>query len=74
MERVADIFGTEKDKINCPFYFKIGACRHGERCSRIHVKPEFSQTLMIPGFYQKYPLGNFFFFFFFLLKLFANMC
>ncbi|QQP51610.1 Splicing factor U2af 38 kDa subunit, partial [Caligus rogercresseyi] len=36
-EYLASIFGTEKDK--------IGACRHGERCSRIHNKPTFSQTI-----------------------------
>ncbi|KAG8037013.1 hypothetical protein G9C98_004335 [Cotesia typhae] len=27
-EYLASIFGTEKDKVNCSFYFKIGACRH----------------------------------------------
>ena len=21
--------GTEEDRVNCPFYFKIGACRNG---------------------------------------------
>ncbi|KAK1344006.1 hypothetical protein QTO34_014564 [Cnephaeus nilssonii] len=31
-EYLASIFGTEKDKVNCSFYFKIGACRHGDRC------------------------------------------
>ena len=31
---LARIHGTEEDKVNCPFYFKIGACRHGDRCSR----------------------------------------
>ena len=37
-EYLASIFGTEKDKVNCSFFFKIGACTHGERCSRIHNK------------------------------------
>ncbi|KAI8837943.1 hypothetical protein BJ741DRAFT_642238 [Chytriomyces cf. hyalinus JEL632] len=46
------IYGTEKDKVNCSFYFKIGACRHGERCSRKHVKPNFSQTILIANIYQ----------------------
>ncbi|CDY21243.1 BnaC02g28800D [Brassica napus] len=27
-EHLASIFGTEKDRVNCPFYLKIGACRH----------------------------------------------
>ncbi|XP_040108989.1 splicing factor U2AF 26 kDa subunit isoform X1 [Oryx dammah] len=43
-EYLASIFGTEKDKVNCSFYFKIGACRHGDRCSRLHNKPTFSQV------------------------------
>lgn len=47
-EHLADIYGTEKDKVNCPFYWKIGACRHGERCTRLHNKPTNSQSLLIP--------------------------
>lgn len=23
-DHLASIFGTEKDRVNCPFYFKIG--------------------------------------------------
>ena len=35
-EQLARIFGTEEDRVNCPFYFKIGACRNGhfERISK----------------------------------------
>jgi splicing factor U2AF subunit len=51
-EYLASIFGTEKDKVNCSFYFKIGACRHGERCSRLHNKPTFSQTILLQNMYQ----------------------
>eukprot|EP00274_Cyanoptyche_gloeocystis_P004089 CAMPEP_0196653300 /NCGR_PEP_ID=MMETSP1086-20130531/2922_1 /TAXON_ID=77921 /ORGANISM="Cyanoptyche gloeocystis , Strain SAG4.97" /LENGTH=318 /DNA_ID=CAMNT_0041984427 /DNA_START=52 /DNA_END=1009 /DNA_ORIENTATION=+ len=51
-EHLASIFGTEKDKVNCPFYFKIGACRHGDRCSRLHNKPSFSQTIVLQNMYQ----------------------
>eukprot|EP00775_Hariotina_reticulata_P005245 gene5245-5480_t len=51
-EHLASIFGTEKDRVNCPFYFKIGACRHGDRCSRLHNKPTISQTMLIPNMYQ----------------------
>lgn len=136
-EHLASIFGTEKDRVNCPFYFKvrrhnthivsrrrdlffvffqskskridreldgelililfvaladishshshwqqpssrrsfptdnnkiwvllrvrvgpkrrqpqIGACRHGERCSRLHNKPTISQTLLLVNMYQ----------------------
>lgn len=38
--------------MNCPFYFKIGACRHGDRCSRLHNKPVFSQTILVSHMYQ----------------------
>ncbi|MEW5306302.1 MAG: hypothetical protein WDW38_007134 [Sanguina aurantia] len=51
-EHLASIFGTEKDRVNCPFYFKIGACRHGDRCSRLHNKPTISQTILMPNMYQ----------------------
>jgi splicing factor U2AF 35 kDa subunit len=50
-EHLASIFGTEKDKINCPFYYKIGACRHGDRCSRTHTRPLFSPTLLLQNLY-----------------------
>ncbi|KAI8808791.1 hypothetical protein BJ742DRAFT_807643 [Cladochytrium replicatum] len=49
---LASIYGTEKDKVNCSFYFKIGACRHGDRCSRKHVKPTYSQTVLVANVYQ----------------------
>ncbi|XP_051745794.1 splicing factor U2AF 35 kDa subunit isoform X3 [Ctenopharyngodon idella] len=51
-EYLASIFGTEKDKVNCSFYFKIGACRHGDRCSRLHNKPTFSQTIVLMNIYR----------------------
>ena len=49
---LANIYGSEQDKVNCSFYLKIGACRHGERCSRKHIKPLFSQTLVLTNMYQ----------------------
>ncbi|KAI4389666.1 hypothetical protein MLD38_001867 [Melastoma candidum] len=52
-EHLASIFGTEKDRVNCPFYFKIGACRHGDRCSRLHNKPTISPTLLLSNTYQR---------------------
>lgn len=51
-EYLASIFGTEKDKVNCSFYYKIGACRHGDRCSRLHNKPTFSQTILLQSMYK----------------------
>ncbi|KAI3437796.1 hypothetical protein D9Q98_000243 [Chlorella vulgaris] len=59
---LASIFGTEKDRVNCPFYFKIGACRHGDRCSRLHNRPTISPTILLQNMYQNpilnAPLGN----------------
>lgn len=53
---VSQIFGTEEDKVNCPFYQKMGACRHGDRCSRIHNRPVLSQTIMLQNFVRLLPL------------------
>ena len=62
-EYLASIYGTEKDRVNCPFYYKIGACRHGDKCSRKHNKPLISPTLLFPKMYinpalQADELGN----------------
>ncbi|CAK9136857.1 unnamed protein product [Ilex paraguariensis] len=54
-EHLASIFGTEKDRVNCPFYFKIGACRHGDRCSRLHTKPSVSPTLLLSNMLHTKP-------------------
>jgi splicing factor U2AF subunit len=50
-EYLASIFATEKDKVNCSFYYKIGACRHGLKCTKSHNKPTFSQTILLKNFY-----------------------
>ena len=42
-------------RVNCPFYFKIGACRHGDTCTRLHNKPSLSQTLLLPHLYSNPP-------------------
>ncbi|KAL4656501.1 hypothetical protein GN956_G4411 [Arapaima gigas] len=47
-------YGTEKDRANCPFFLKTGACRFGERCSRKHVHPMNSSTLMIRGMFMTF--------------------
>ena len=57
-EHLASIYGTEKDKVNCSFFMKIGACRHGEKCSKKHVRPTFSQILLLPNLYQNPTLMN----------------
>uniref|UniRef100_H3B096 Zinc finger CCCH-type, RNA binding motif and serine/arginine rich 2 n=2 Tax=Latimeria chalumnae TaxID=7897 RepID=H3B096_LATCH len=44
-------YGTEKDRANCPFYLKTGACRFGDRCSRKHARLSSSQTLLVRGMF-----------------------
>lgn len=45
------IFATEDDKVNCPFYLKMGACRYGDGCPRKHLKPNFSVTVLLKNFF-----------------------
>jgi len=52
-EHLASIFATGKVMVNCPFYFKIGACRHGDRCSFLHTKPSISPTILLSNMYQR---------------------
>eukprot|EP00927_Polykrikos_kofoidii_P062724 TRINITY_DN5752_c0_g1_i1.p1 TRINITY_DN5752_c0_g1~~TRINITY_DN5752_c0_g1_i1.p1 ORF type:complete len:269 (-),score=59.39 TRINITY_DN5752_c0_g1_i1:175-981(-) len=54
-ERFSKSFPTEEDRVNCPFYFKIGACRNGDRCNRAHCRPQRSQTLLLPHMYPNIP-------------------
>jgi splicing factor U2AF subunit len=56
-DRLSRIIGTEDDKVNCTFYYKIGACRHGDRCTRTHLRPIFSTTVLIPHMYLPPPPG-----------------
>ncbi|XP_067117122.1 U2 small nuclear ribonucleoprotein auxiliary factor 35 kDa subunit-related protein 2 [Osmerus mordax] len=51
-------FGTEKDRDNCPFFIKTGACRFGDRCSRKHVHPESSPTLLVRGMFVTFGLDQ----------------
>lgn len=53
--QLSKVFATEEDRVNCPFYFKIGACRNGDRCNRSHVRPTASQTLMVSHLYPNTP-------------------
>ncbi|XP_077568850.1 uncharacterized protein zrsr2 isoform X2 [Stigmatopora nigra] len=47
-------YGTERDAANCPFFIKTGSCRFGDRCSRKHVYPSTSPTLMIRAMFKTY--------------------
>ncbi|ETO19575.1 U2 snrnp auxiliary factor, small subunit [Reticulomyxa filosa] len=42
---------TENEKITCTFYLKVGVCRNGNNCRRLHLKPEISKTLLLRHFY-----------------------
>ena len=44
------------DKVNCPFYIKMGACRYGESCERIHNKPPISESVMLVHMYENSPV------------------
>lgn len=46
------------DRSLCTFYQKIGACRHGEKCSRRHVKPTESNTILLANLYQAHKKGE----------------
>ncbi|KAI3965933.1 hypothetical protein MKX01_010890 [Papaver californicum] len=52
-KKQTSIFGTEKDRVNCPFYFKTSACRHGDRCSRLHARPSISPIILLSNMYQR---------------------
>lgn len=54
--KLAKIFCTEEDQVNCPFYFKTGACRYGDKCARIHNKPPYSHTILLKKMYQNLPV------------------
>ncbi|KAK9204250.1 hypothetical protein WN943_014508 [Citrus x changshan-huyou] len=45
-------FGTEQDKVHCPFHLKTGACRFGQRCSRVYFFPDKSCTLLIKNMHN----------------------
>lgn len=58
-EVIASLFMKEPEKtIKCPFYYKIGACRHGERCTKMHREPTCSPTVLLKNFYWS-PLNQF---------------
>jgi len=44
--RSKDGYGTEQDPVNCSFFLRIGACRHGENCPKKHNWPTFSSTVL----------------------------
>ncbi|CAN1195549.1 Splicing factor U2af small subunit B [Linum perenne] len=49
-EHLASIFGTENDRVNCPFYFKIGAYR----CFRLHTPSLASVRQQVGNAYDQF--------------------
>ncbi|KAK6454033.1 uncharacterized protein RJT20DRAFT_65320 [Scheffersomyces xylosifermentans] len=47
-----------EDRLPCTFYNKIGSCRHGEKCSRKHIRPTSSNTILLPNLYQNPKLNK----------------
>ncbi|EGW35073.1 uncharacterized protein SPAPADRAFT_130696 [Spathaspora passalidarum NRRL Y-27907] len=45
-------YQSRDNLVTCAFYNKIGACRHGEKCSKKHIKPTTSRTLLLSNLYQ----------------------
>ncbi|KAH3683298.1 hypothetical protein WICPIJ_005768 [Wickerhamomyces pijperi] len=43
---------SQQDSVRCQFYAKIGACRHGEKCSRKHIRPTSSSTILLSNLYN----------------------
>ena len=62
-EVIKSLFMSNKERekaaqVKCNFYFKIGACRHGDRCTKSHREPTFSQTVLLKNLYWS-PLNQF---------------
>ncbi|XP_068390396.1 U2 small nuclear ribonucleoprotein auxiliary factor 35 kDa subunit-related protein 2-like isoform X2 [Eschrichtius robustus] len=53
-EPPSDLRIMEKDRANCSFYSKTGACRFGDRCSRKHNFPASSPTLLIKSMFTTF--------------------
>jgi splicing factor U2AF subunit len=51
VEDLAGLHGSEVDKDDCPFYFKVGACRRGDQCNFLHLKPASSRTILMKHLY-----------------------
>uniref|UniRef100_A0AC34QWG0 Uncharacterized protein n=1 Tax=Panagrolaimus sp. JU765 TaxID=591449 RepID=A0AC34QWG0_9BILA len=43
---------SENEREVCVFYQRIGACRHGLKCSRIHKPPKESKTVLIRNLFR----------------------
>uniref|UniRef100_A0A023F5C1 Putative u2 snrnp splicing factor small subunit n=1 Tax=Triatoma infestans TaxID=30076 RepID=A0A023F5C1_TRIIF len=49
---------TQPGKPVCPFFAKTGTCKYKNECSRNHIRPGISKTLLFPGFYSHFSLDG----------------
>jgi hypothetical protein len=49
---LAQIHGTEEDKVNCVFFSNFGACHYGNECHHWHNKPASSPTILMKHLYR----------------------
>ena len=54
-EQLSSVFGTEKDPKNCAFFWKVGSCRWGDGCPKLHNTPVSSPTLICRNMYDNPP-------------------
>lgn len=55
-ESLKQSFETNPNKEMCPFFKKTGACRFKDTCSRNHIRPGISRTILVQNFYTHYSL------------------
>ncbi|XP_065218398.1 U2 small nuclear ribonucleoprotein auxiliary factor 35 kDa subunit-related protein 2 isoform X1 [Planococcus citri] len=49
---------TQPGAQECPFFSKVAACRFRDSCSRNHIRPSISKTLLFPGFYSNFRIEH----------------
>jgi splicing factor U2AF 35 kDa subunit len=42
----------ESSSSRCSFFQKVGACRHGDACTRTHFRPSSSTIVLLKNFYK----------------------
>lgn len=57
-DSLVKVIASDRDKANCPFYFKIGACKYMDKCQRRHIFPKISPTLLIPHLFSNNPIDS----------------
>ncbi|XP_057653410.1 U2 small nuclear ribonucleoprotein auxiliary factor 35 kDa subunit-related protein 2 [Diorhabda carinulata] len=55
-EHLKTTWETNPNKPLCPFFQKTSTCRFFDVCSRNHVRPGISSTILIPNFFSHYSL------------------